>query len=1232
MNAEPNPAKAIFLEAVERHAPDEWPAFLDRACTGQPELRGRVDVLLAAHREVATAGHGDEAEGVRPVPTLGEPPIREGPGAVIGPYTLVEQIGEGGFGVVFVAEQVQPIRRRVALKVLKPGMDTRQIVARFEAERQALALMDHPNIAQIHDGGTTPDGRPYFVMELVKGVPITDYCDGCSLTTRERLELMLSVCQAVQHAHQKGVIHRDLKPSNVLVAVLDGKPEVKVIDFGVAKAVNQRLSEHTVATGFHQMVGTPLYMSPEQAELSPIDVDTRADVFALGVLLYEMLTGTTPLEKERLSKAGYDELRRLIREEEPPTPSARLSTLQDRLTAVAVQRRTDPRQLLRTVRGELDWIAMKCLDKDRNRRYETANSLAQDLRHYLANEPVEACPPSARYRVRKFGRRNRVALAFAGLTLLFLVLFGAGLGWAAGDRAARQRVREAEADDALNLAARCLEEGKWPEAAAWAQRAEGVLAGGENHPGGRRRLQAIRADLDMVAQLQEIRIRQSRVRDEKFDVSGTEPEFAQAFRGYGIDVDALEVDQAAAAIRERPIRRELVLGLDDWAFTRPKRESGTNSRHHLLAVSRAADDDDFRNQLRRALGRQPIDRPALERLAASDEAGTLPVPSIVLLVRALREVEAVDAALKLLGQVVRRYPSDFWVNHGLGYCLTQVRPPRYQEAIRFYMAARALRPQSPGVCLNLGVALAESGDPEGAIAAYEEAIKLKPDYAAPYYDRGNAYHKLGQEERALDDYTRAIELKPDLASAWYNRGNANYRLRRLEKAVADYTKAIELQMNDADIWYYRGNAYLDLGQGEKAVADYSQAIERKPDYVSAWYNRGNAHRLLGQNEKALADYTEAVKLKPDHAHAWDNRGLVYDALDQREEAIADHTKATELEPGNANAWYNRGNSHAVLGHRGEAIADLTKAIALQPDFAKAWCNRGNVYFDQDQRDQAFADWNKALELQPDLAQAWHSRGLAYQRMHELEKAIADYTKALEFKADYVEALTNRGLAYFLRGEPAKAVADYSKALAVKPDHVNAWNNRGAAYSKLGEREMAVADCTRAIELQPDFVNAWINRGEAYRGLGQWDKAAADYSKAIDLKPAFPGLLNNLAWVLATCPEPKVRDPRRAVKLATKAIELEPKNASYWNTLGQAHYRAGSPKEAVAALEKSVELRKGGDCSDWLFLAMARWQLGEKDEAERWYGQAVRSMDKDRPQDENVRRLAAEAAELLKKSN
>jgi tetratricopeptide (TPR) repeat protein len=345
-------------------------------------------------------------------------------------------------GTVWMAEQREPVQRLVALKIIKAGMDSRQVLARFEAERQALALMDHPNIARVFDGGTTAGGRPYFVMELVKGVPITRYCDEHRLTPDERLELFLPVCQAIQHAHQKGIIHRDVKPANVLVAPYDGRPVPKVIDFGVAKATGQRLTERTLFTGFGAVVGTLEYMSPEQAELNNQDIDTRSDIYALGVLLYELLTGTTPLSRERLKQVAFTDVLRLIREEEPPRPSTRLTDSKETLAGVAAVRHTEPARLVKTVRGELDWIVMKALEKDRNRRYETANGLGMDVQHYLADEPVQACPPTVGYRLRKLFRRNKGPMLAAGLVLLALVVGIIGTTWALvreADRAEGER-------------------------------------------------------------------------------------------------------------------------------------------------------------------------------------------------------------------------------------------------------------------------------------------------------------------------------------------------------------------------------------------------------------------------------------------------------------------------------------------------------------------------------------------------------------------------------------------------------------------------------------------------------------------------------------------------------------------------------------------------------------------------------------------------------------------------
>jgi WD40 repeat protein/serine/threonine protein kinase len=440
--AEWNPkANDLFLRVAEIEASSDRRIFLDQHCGDDAPLRAQVESLLAVKDKAGSFLNRP----VLPMATVDEAPVTECPGTVIGPYKLLEQIGEGGFGVVFMAEQQHPVRRKVALKVLKPGMDTRQVIARFEAERQALALMDHPNIAHVFDGGETASSRPYFVMELIRGIPITDFCDHNQLPIRERLELFVVVCQAVQHAHQKGIIHRDLKPSNVLVTLHDDKPVVKVIDFGIAKATGQQLTEKTLFTNFAQLIGTPLYMSPEQAQLNGLDIDTRSDIYSLGVLLYELLTGTTPFDKERLRTAGYDEMLRIIREEEPVKPSTRISTLGQAAPAVSAKRQSDLRRLAQLCRGELDWIVMKPLEKDRNRRYESASAFAADVQRYLHDEPVQACPSSAAYRMRKFARRHkRLATGIAGLIAAVVFLAGSTLMTLAAYRTEAEQRQKAE--------------------------------------------------------------------------------------------------------------------------------------------------------------------------------------------------------------------------------------------------------------------------------------------------------------------------------------------------------------------------------------------------------------------------------------------------------------------------------------------------------------------------------------------------------------------------------------------------------------------------------------------------------------------------------------------------------------------------------------------------------------------------------------------------------------------
>jgi serine/threonine protein kinase/Flp pilus assembly protein TadD len=447
--------RSIFLAALERGSAQERAAYLEEACAGDPRLRADVEALLAAHARLGELPPAPAASD--PSGTQAELSSPEGPGTWIGPYKLLQALGEGGMGTVYLAKQQEPVQRRVALKIIKAGLASAHVLGRFEQERQALALMDHPNIAKVFDAGTVgqafrPDSpppsqagkpdlqcRPYFVMELVKGIPITTFCDQEQLTPRERLELLVPVCQAVQHAHQKGIIHRDLKPSNVLIALYDGKPVPKVIDFGVAKATGPKLTERTLFTEVGQMVGTLEYMAPEQAELNNLDIDTRADIYALGVILYELLTGSPPFTGRQLRSAAFAEMLRIIREVEPPKPSTKLSGSAE-LAGIAAKRKLEPKKLTRLVQGELDWIVMKCLEKERQRRYETANGLALDLQRYLADEPVAAGPPSAWYRLRKFVRRNK-GRVMAAVTM-WLLLVGGIIGTSLGIVQARHAAAE----------------------------------------------------------------------------------------------------------------------------------------------------------------------------------------------------------------------------------------------------------------------------------------------------------------------------------------------------------------------------------------------------------------------------------------------------------------------------------------------------------------------------------------------------------------------------------------------------------------------------------------------------------------------------------------------------------------------------------------------------------------------------------------------------------------------
>ncbi len=673
---QPNPKSEaeLFDAALDFPNPRERAAYLDKTCAGRPELRQRVDALLAAHDKAAGFLEVRRAQGTSAATVRLNLPAEEKPGDIIGRYKLLQKIGEGGCGVVYMAEQETPVRRRVALKVIKLGMDTKEVVARFEAERQALALMDHPNIAKVLDAGATTAGRPYFVMELVKGIPATRYADENKLDTRERLDLFIQICQAVQHAHQKGIIHRDIKPSNILVADHDGVPVPKVIDFGIAKATtDQRLTDKTLFTALEQFVGTPAYMSPEQAKLSGLDIDTRSDIYSLGVLLYELLTGKTPFDPTRLFNAGFEGIRRIIREEDPPRPSACLSTLAHaELTTLANQRRAEPPKLLNSIRGDLDWIVMKCLEKDRTRRYETASGLAADVQRHLGNEPVVARPPSASYRFQKMVRRNRFVFASAACVLITLIvgIVGTTLGLV---RAERHR-RNAEAT--LRLAQENFEQAR----AAVAD----LLAVADE-------------DLYDVAGMQPLRVKLMRAAIDRYkgflDRStsgpGSRADLARLYVKYGFAAGQIGYDYEAVVlpayktalaiqeslVRQYPNNRDLRFDLGyTYLYLMWGRHHNTVSNFQSKAVAI------FEGLVREAPA-DPLARADYARALGINEVWETGHPDCIALMA---------QALQIYEQLVREFPLSAEFRRELAYVLhSSAHHAPYEHQIKLDMLARA---------------------------------------------------------------------------------------------------------------------------------------------------------------------------------------------------------------------------------------------------------------------------------------------------------------------------------------------------------------------------------------------------------------------------------------------------------------------------------------------------------------------------------------------------------------
>jgi serine/threonine protein kinase/Tfp pilus assembly protein PilF len=1129
-------ANELFLKALELASASERQQYLDGACGADADLRAEVEALLQASAQAGNFLQGP----AHALSATVDAPITERPGTVIGPYKLLEQIGEGGFGVVFMAEQTQPVRRKVALKVLKPGMDTRQVVARFEAERQALALMDHPNIAKVLDGGQTASGRPYFVMDLVKGLPITSYCDQAQLTLRESLELFVQVCQAVQHAHQKGVIHRDLKPSNVLVMMQDAKPVVKVIDFGVAKALGQELTDKTLFTGFAQMIGTPLYMSPEQAGQSGVDIDTRSDIYSLGVLLYELLTGTTPFDKERLRQVGYDEMRRIIREEEPPKPSTRISTLGQAATTASTQRKSNPRQLSRLLRGELDWIVMKALEKDRNRRYETASAFAADVQRYLHDEPVQACPPSAWYRFGKFVRRNKRALAAAALVAVMVLGAGGAWLWAEQDRvdraaaaarreaeierdradraaAAARREAEIERDATLALqeGAHLQEQGKYMEALPALRKTEGLLAGGGSAEL-RERVVDMRENLAMLARVEEIRLRQAELRaDSIYDYRRVVPLFAQAFRDYGIDVMELEPAEAAERIRRRTIRAALVTALYEWSAMVPNKAE----RERVLAVAKAADTEGVFRAWIEALAAK--DGAAVKQLAASVKTESLAPPTLRVMGNVLFARGYEVEALELLRRARRQYPGDFWLNHDLAFALWQLtggnrirvglpasatiehggvtvvvpdktavptgspstaNDPRLEEAVYYLAAADALRPHNPVVQMNLGVVFFLQGKWEEAARAFREAIKVRQDLALAHAELGQTLHMQQKYDQALEEINEAIHLQPDMALAHNALGRVLAAKGQRDAAIAAYQKAIQHQPSWGAPYWNLGNMYLAKGLQEEAAVEFEKAIQRIQKEAVHYRNLGYLYLKMGLPEKAVAVFEKATQFLPNEPEGYFHLAVALAKLRREgqvpagERAIKALRKAVELKADEYYWHYFLGLMLSLDNRYEEAAEAFIKAVHHKPDFAEGHYSLGGTYRELKKFKEAAAEFREAVRHQPDLFKAHYELGVVCTQLGDFDAAAAAFKGAIRYGPEIAETHFKLGGILYRQGKFAEAAAALRQAIALKPDYAAARRNLGLTLAQLGKFDESAAAYRAYLEYRP-------KQGDGYLGVG-----------------------------------------------------------------------------------------------------------------------------------------------------
>jgi eukaryotic-like serine/threonine-protein kinase len=1395
---DPARLESIFNAAAAKADPAARSEYLDQACGDDRQLRQQVEALLLAHEDPANLLRLPDVD--RTMDTSSA--LSEGPGSRIGAYKLLEEIGEGGFAVVFMAEQEHPVRRRIALKIIKPGMDTRQVVARFEAERQALAMMDHPNIARVFDAGSTGTGRPFFVMELVKGVPITEYCDQNHLDIPRRLELFAQVCQAIRHAHAKGLIHRDIKPSNVLVSTHDEKPLAKVIDFGIAKATQMPLTEKTVFTSFGQLIGTPAYMSPEQAA-GGLDVDTRSDVYSLGVLLYELLAGSPPYDLQELRGKAFDEMQRIIREVEPPTPSARLATTTDTLPGVAARRATEPKKLGALLRGELDWIVMKALEKDRNRRYETAEGFARDIDNFLSHQPVEACPPSAVYRLRKFARRNRVVLLTAGLVAGALVAGTAVSIW----QAVRAIRAEGLAQDRLESASRARE-----DAERNFQRAR----------------QAVDDYFTLVSQstlfevpgLQPLRkeLLESAVRyyqmlaKERGDDPGVLAELVVSnFRLAQVLYEVAKHDDAVAAMnagldaaeqldREHPGALEKHLKTAGfWNGDRRVRIRTTPPRDWMAASNtlqrfarlweRFVREDPAVTSFRSDLGNiyqklgdllmpydtdqatlfngkavaiweqlsreQPGDPRFRDALAEccewyhvkSAHLGKPDDEAMCSRVIALREQLIAEhpgvpkyhqGLVRNLGDLAARLANGGRLEEAVAahrrqvdlekdllrdfpgvpeYCgllihsagqllkLAQKPGPHQVEAEKITRESMSLltklvaenrgEPEFQGRdwrldravnCRELSELLVAAGQRQAAEEARRQGIDLLeklvadfPDAPLPRSDLAKAYKALGEARSAAWQGKEAQEAFRQAAEQFSKASEAQPQVEWYRASVGHCFRSLAFNMSDTDQAREKETAFRKaIEVFEKLTKEFPQDLEHREYWASTCVWLGRLLQANRRFDEARDPYRQAIEICESAAgdssklpeklkrNLLDSRlGLVKLAIAQGQPEKAEETirkaisEVEELKVGASAdpaereklARVVRDLAEAIsgLGRRAEAEMTFHKALSIfeklaaefsakdgyRLETARIWWQLGNLAAGAERFDEAEESHRRALAIAEDLkaeattvasyrqslAMTLLSIGDRKARGGQLADAEKSVRSALQIFSDLTLASPDTRQFWAFLAESQQQLARLQTAAGRPADAEKTLRQALESYEKVAARFPQFSEGEK-------IALVHLSLGELLAGGNRAEEADQNYRKAIDAKPNDARVLNGLAWFLATASDARFRDARRAVEMATRAVELAPQARAIWNTLGVSRYRAGEWAAAGEALGKSMELSQGGDGFDWFFLAMVHKQLDRAADAREWYDKAVEWMEKNAPKDQELLRFRAEAAALL----